>query len=430
MKKSLPLVSKYNKEDTVVIVSPFPINRVGKYEHITGVSLYTQRLLQGFKNQLNYDNRKVIVLSEVLNDIEMYEVEDVLIYRCWRRGSRHVFNDIFKGVSVFSKAKRVFFHFEFNMYGETLITSLFPLLLLRLNLVQKNTTLLLHQVVNDLGGLSGHLNLKEKSLKTHILNIGLKIFYKLVLQLSTKVIVHDEILKDRLKKLSNKPVFVIPHGLENNANVCELLEARKNLGLSHRDFVVLCFGFVSWYKGSDWIVDKFLEFYKRTGQTGVKLILAGGKSANLKKKKHYDEYYKKVMEKAGLSENIITTGFVSEDQVHFYFCASDVVLLPYRTQMSASGPFSQALSYDRPFLLSKPLAGALETHDIKERIRELGIDKESILFDLKGMDVFSKITALLENKKLKTSLSDLSSRVKEDREWGVLSKRFLYFIDS
>jgi glycosyltransferase involved in cell wall biosynthesis len=290
---------------------------------------------------------------------------------------------------------------------------------------------LLHQVVENLSELSQHINLKEGSIKLRLLQLFLRNFYIFVLLTANKVVVHDEILKQRLIRMRKREVHVIPHGQGEYKDVCAIINARQHLNIPKNDFVILCFGFVTWYKGTDWIVKKFLEFYKLNPElTNVRLILAGGESANLRDKPHYQRFYADVVANAKKSPYILHTGFVSDQDVPYYFCASDVAVLPYRTQMSASGPLAIALSFNRPFLLSESIKGLLETFDIKDEMAKLQLKSDDILFNMNNNSLFEKIYNLVSNKGELELLSRLSSAIREKRDWKVTSSMFIEVIDA
>ena len=427
--------NKYNKSDSVMVVSNYPtFDAKGVMGNINGVSTYTYNLISKLKDDVEMEDRKIIILADKVDaskDI-CYEENGVLIVRCWRKDDPLVFRKLVEMTRVFNKVNKILIHFEFNMYGDMLTTLLFPGFLYCLKKKGKNTTVLLHQVVRDLSELSGHLNVNSKSVKMMFLNFGIRNFYRMVLNFADKIIVHDNIFKDRLSDVSVKsPVFVIPHGMADNADYCEVVDPRGRLGLKKKDFLVLVFGFLTWYKGSDWIAKQFASYFKKTGDTSIKLILAGGESVNLKDRDFYKKYYSRLLKSIEGCKNIIHTGFVPDSLIRDYYCAADVVVFPYRTHMSASGPLSLCLSYDRPFLISENLSSVLETSDIKEITRKLGIQNEDIVFNLnRSGDLFDKISKLLESKRRRNLMSNLSENIKNEREWGRISRRFISIIDA
>jgi glycosyltransferase involved in cell wall biosynthesis len=421
------IIEEFNKEGNFIVVTPYPVIKDGKMYNVTGVATYSYHLTPHLSAHLKKIGKKLIILCDKKDNNKEIVEDNILILPIWERGSRGIYSQIKQGLKIFNKVSNVLIHFEFNMYGEALITGRFPLLLLRIR--KKNITLLLHQVAKDLTSLQGHLGIDNK-VKLKILDFLHHWFYYFLLKFSDKIIVHDQILKERLLKISKKIVFVVPHGLGEYQNNCALIDARDYLGIKKNCFVILCFGFLTWYKGSDWIVDKIIEFNKKYGKTNIELIMAGGPSANLKDMDFYKKYYDGLMEKVKPHNNIKITGFVPDEEVHYYYCSADVVVLPYRTQMSASGPFAVAMSFDRPFLLSKNLSGVLETYDIKKAMSEIGFEHDDLLFNMKGEDFFNKLSLLQEDKKTLKKMALLSGKIAQARQWENISEKFVTIIDA
>jgi len=371
-------LNKYNKPESIIIVSNYPtFDNSGSMKNINGVSKYTYNLVSKLGKEMETNERKIIILADLPSNLTPHSYEDngILIVRCWKKDDRFVFKNILSVIRKFNEVDKVFIHFEFNLYGDMLTTLLFPSFLRSLRIRNKNVSLLLHQVVKDLEDLSGHLGIKSNSLRIKVLNTGIRLFYWLILGLANKIIVHDLVFKERLSEIRIKnPVFIIPHGMIDNSESCEVIDPRSKIGLRKKDFVILVFGFLTWYKGSDWIAKQFTNYYKKTGDDSIKLVLAGGRSANLKDRKFYQKYYFNLLSTIENYPNIIHTGFVPDENVQDFYCAADVVIFPYRTHMSASGPFSLALSYDRPFLISSNVSSILDTSDIKSIMASVGIE--------------------------------------------------------
>ncbi|MFZ2664087.1 MAG: glycosyltransferase [Patescibacteria group bacterium] len=428
-------LNKYNKSENIIIISNYPtFDKNDSMGNINGVSKYTYNLVSELGREMEATGGKIVILADLVSNSKpcSYEEDGILIVRCWRKDDRFVFKNIVSVVNKFKKINKIFVHFEFNLYGNMLTTLLFPNFIRNLRVRHKSISLLLHQVVKDLGELSGHLGLENNSLKIKILNKGIKSFYWTLLGSANKIIVHDLIFKDRLCEIRTKnPIFVIPHGMIDNSDYCEITDPRSKIGLRKKDFVILVFGFLTWYKGSDWIAKQFVNYYKKTGDDSIKLILAGGRSANLKDREFYQKYYFNLLNTIENYPNIIHTGFIPDEDVQDFYCASDVVVFPYRTHMSASGPFSLALSYDRPFLMSSEVSSVLDTPDIKLIMTDIGIEKNELIFSLnKPGDMFDKIGKLIESRKRRDLMSNLSEKVKEEREWGKTASKFLSIINA
>lgn len=433
MKKNAALVKEFNKKDSIIIIGNYPTFSEGKMGNITGISTYTFNLLENLKDRLILQDRKLIILADIVDDEKklLYKENGVLIDRCWKKNTFGVFNQLYRAIKNYNNVSKILIHFEYNTYGSGLITGFFPFFLQKLHRNRKNVTLLVHQVVDSLQSLGGHLGLAPKSLKSKILDFLMNTFLWLLLGSVSKTVVHDSIFGERLNKIRRTPIYVVPHGMVDNSSKCDVEDFRKQLGLNKKDFIVLVFGFLTWYKGSDWIVDKFKSYYDKTHDKSIKLVLAGGKSHNLKGQKFYEDYYSNLTKDLENYPNILHTGFVPNEQIHEYFCVSDVVIFPYRTHMSASGPLSFALSFDRPFLLSDSLSSVLHTMDIKESVRSIGINYEDLVFKMgTSSSLFEKISNLISDKKLLNSLSLLSREIKDKRVWSRTAEKFLFLIDA
>lgn len=235
-----------------------------------------------------------------------------------------------------------------------------------------------------------------------------------MLLLSSKVVVFDEVLKTGLSAYGNKnKITVIPHGVENFS--CKPLtkgEAKQRLKIPTDDFVILAFGFIAWYKGTDWLIN---EFKKMNPDNKIKLIVAGGPNPNHLGKKYYKDYLDKIKTDCK-KYNILLTGFVKEEDIPLYFQACDVAVLPYRTLMSASGPLSIALSFKKAFLVSDKLGGIFETGDIKQQLNSQSFDKNNLIFNF-DESFMEKVEYLEKNSDVIKKLEEFSGELAKLRAW-------------
>lgn len=396
------LIQKFNKPDTLVVISSYP-DRSGEPAKQNAVACYAENLMKTYKK------RNVVILAENKSELasgivsnkktkyEMYEQENLLIVRCWKPGSPMLFMQVADALRNFSKSKNVLIQFEFNMLGSVVLTSALPLFVACLRLIGKKVTLMQHQVVSDLSVLSGHLNIKRGSLKGKILNAGLRAFYKSLGIFSNSIIVHEELLKEKLSSWVNKEkIYVVSHGLSIEDLGGEPKESvRKNLGLDNRDFVLLTFGYIAWYKGVDWLIKKVVEINKDYPERRIKLVIAGGPSATLQSKKHYRDYLAKVQKEIQDNADCVkATGYVPDEDVYKYFKAADMAILPYRAMMSASGPLSFALKFGVPYMISEVLAPSFRNEDVEVAKINSDFDLNKIVFSLKGDDFKKKIVPI------------------------------------
>lgn len=406
------IIKKFNKSDTLVVISSYP-EKNSEPAKLNAVACYARNLL------LRYKLRKVVVLSEITGEGKAYRKGNILVIPCWRPADPLLFVRILQVLIKFNSVRDVLIQFEFNMLGSFVHSSLTPFFALILRLIGKKVTVMQHQVVNDLTELSGHLNVKRNTLKAVILNSGLRCFYILLGLSVNAVIVHEQLLKDRLSKwMSREKVFVISHGMEVDNSDVSKTKIRQELFLEKNDFVLLIFGYIAWYKGVDWLIRKVVEINKAHPEKNIKLIVAGGPSATLQSKAHYRKYLAKVNEMIAENGNcVVATGFIPEDKVYKYFKVADLAILPYRAMISASGPLSFALRFNKPFMVSVTLKESYRNPDFAKTIEGLGIDTKTMTFSLKGSDFEKKLFSIMENKNIFSNLKELSSNLRLLRSW-------------
>jgi glycosyltransferase involved in cell wall biosynthesis len=143
---------------------------------------------------------------------------------------------------------------------------------------------------------------------------------------------------DRVKtrKLLYHPVY------DHFGEKIEMQKAREHLGLSYHDKVILFFGLVRNYKGLDILLEAVAKMPQREH---IKVLVAG-------------EFYEdkalclSIIRMHGLEHNVIIRDeFIPEDEVKYYFCASNIVAQPYRTA-TQSGVTQIAYHFETPMLVT------------------------------------------------------------------------------
>jgi glycosyltransferase involved in cell wall biosynthesis len=165
------------------------------------------------------------------------------------------------------------------------------------------------------------------------------------------IIVHSLYIKSKLLrnfKVSEEKVFIIPHG---NFDIylpsvrMTKNEARKILGLSGEDKVVLFFGYIREYKGVDLLLDAFAIAAKHDPQ--LKLVIAG-----MPYNEALKERYEQQIRGLAAGERLLTKfGFVPSANVQDYFESCDLVVLPYKN-IDHSGIIHLAYSFCKPVVVS------------------------------------------------------------------------------
>jgi D-inositol-3-phosphate glycosyltransferase len=140
------------------------------------------------------------------------------------------------------------------------------------------------------------------------------------------------------------PVKLSPHPLFDNYGLpVGRAEALKNLNLDENYSYLLFFGFIRAYKGLDLLIDAFSD--SRLRNRKLKLIVAGEFYED-------DKPYRALIKKYNLeSEIILFDHFIKDTEVPFFFCASDLVIQPYRTA-TQSGVTQIAFYFEKPMLVT------------------------------------------------------------------------------
>lgn len=420
----------------LIVVSSYP--RVGtlRGRDTVGVADYTKQTLISLPKHLN-----ILVLAEKLKDEPIISTENnIQIIRCWQRNHPLSLLSIFFHI-IKSPRNKILFEFEMAMLGNPWMNLFFVKLLLLLKIFQKNVTVVLHQVVLDFNEISGHIGQKKNSQINTLLNLFAKIFYRLVILFSYKIIIFEQFLKDRLDK-NNSKITVIPHGVEMTDNKSETINfsarnerdpqsgspkvvSTAKIKLSN-NFTITIFGYLAWYKGTDWIVDAFASYFDHHPKSKLKLIVAGGPNPNHLDKPYYQEYLSKLNSTTSKHpQNIQITGFVDEKDIEKYYKQSDLIILPYRVGMSSSGPLSIAFTYHKPFFVSDKIAPILNTSDISHIFQKHSLSPKIVSFSLDSKDLVQKIIRLKNNPKLQQEFTLISREISSARSWNNISQQYL-----
>lgn len=152
-----------------------------------------------------------------------------------------------------------------------------------------------------------------------------------------------DVLKD-LKQFTDKPSVFSPHPVyDNYGNAIGREEACKKLGLNPNDKYILFFGFIRKYKGLDLLLDAMKD--ERIKQAGIKLIVAGEFYGD------GDSYLQQIQQN-GIGDSVkLFTEFIPNDEIKYYFSATDLVVQPYRTA-TQSGITQVAYHFEKPMVVT------------------------------------------------------------------------------
>jgi glycosyltransferase involved in cell wall biosynthesis len=164
-----------------------------------------------------------------------------------------------------------------------------------------------------------------------------------------RLIVHYEDGKRQLSDdwgVSMDRIDVIPHGIMPLYNPPGMSDARKKLNLPSDRRILLFFGGIRPNKGLD-ILLRALRFV-RMSNPQVLLVIAGFIPRGMS-----FEPYSSTIERLDLLPNVRTfVEFIAEEDVDYFFAASDLVVLPYLKFEAQSGVLLRAYAHKKPVVVS------------------------------------------------------------------------------
>jgi len=428
----------------LIVVTSYPPQGQTHGQGTVGVASYAKNTLLSlsFHRPL-----KILVLAEILpNHPNNYDEGNIHVTRCWRRNSLTSYFSILHQINH-HPCPNVLLEFEMAMLGNPLLNIPTPLFLALLRLTGHRVTTVLHQVVLNFGEISGHIGQSKNSPLNPILSFLAKIFYLLITAFSTQIIVFEQFLKNRLNS-KNPKIVIIPHGVETDTQteassffrpqdprgLAEGHEDEKkylrgksnNLSSQKKPFTITVFGFLAWYKGTDWIVKTVANYLHHHPRSNIKLVIAGGPNPNHLDKPYYQKYLSEIQSNVSkYPQNISISGFVSESDIQKFYRESDLIVLPYRVGMSSSGPLSIAFTYHKPFLVSSKISPILLTDDIMTSLRSLKLNPLSLVFSLTPKSFFHRLLSLKNHPQKLDKIALLSQQIESSRNWSNIGLQYL-----
>lgn len=418
MKKALK--SKYNEENSLIVIAGYPKKGERYSRNVCAVSSFTKNSLLALQKE--NPNRKIVVLTMALGGKEIYEENGMLVVRCFERNNPLSYLSLINYVRTFNKVKQILVEFEFSTFGDTLSTLMFAPVIIAIKSLGRDITLVMHQVLLNLKKLSGHVGIASKNPKLNFMNVGLSIFYRFLTFPAKNIVVLEEEFKKRLSKFANpQKISVIPHGVDKQLNSSST-SLRAKYGFKKDDFVILYFGYLTWYKGVDFLIDSFKNVRKLNNRN-IKILIAGGPSFTQREKPHYKRFVSQVLELTKNQKHIKITGFVKEKEFAKIFETADLAVLPYRTFMSSSGPLSLALTFKKPFILSENLKNLTESEDFSKALELSGLKENQIFFKLSKSSLVSAIENAMDKTRTK-KLEKFSLELSHMRNFATLSEKY------
>jgi D-inositol-3-phosphate glycosyltransferase len=143
---------------------------------------------------------------------------------------------------------------------------------------------------------------------------------------------------------TKKPRIFSPHPIYDNfGSGIDKISAIKLLNLDPSFHYILFFGFIRDYKGLDILLEALSD--QRIRKLKIRLIVAG---------EFYTEsnvYFEIIRERAIEDLVILSNDFIPDSEVFKYFCASDLVVQPYKSA-TQSGVTQIAYHFNKPMVIT------------------------------------------------------------------------------
>lgn len=350
-------VKQFNQPDTHLVISHWP-TKTGNFD---GIATYTKDTVEKLAA---YSQDKFVVLAEG-QEFALEKVnKNILVVRAFDEKHLRLYPRILSWLNHFDLIKEVTIHSEFCASGGPSLRLLMVPFLGLIKLAGRKITFYAHNVVTDFVNFAPHFGKQKDDRMIKFWAFGYKAYLAMTSLFVDKFVVLEEVIRKRLQPLVGKKEIVVhPHWIASVSQKISKKQARRALGLEPSKKVVVSFGFVTYYKGADFLADfaKWTHQNKQLEQT--QFVLAGGQAYSLQDKDYYREYYASIEKTAAYLPNLILTGFLKEEDVALWLSAADLVVFPYRNLMGGSGALQQALVHGKPVMLSKEMAGGMGIKD-------------------------------------------------------------------
>jgi glycosyltransferase involved in cell wall biosynthesis len=187
---------------------------------------------------------------------------------------------------------------------------------------------------------------KRDNTDTWINRATLKAVYKI----SHRLIVHTNQSKADLMfdfSVHEAKIAIIRHGMNNKVSVKGQTskQSRAKLGINDSDKIILFFGNIDYYKGTDLLLES-IGFLEDSLIEEIRVVLAG----NAKSRDFYNQIEEKIINQ-GIQEKVIKHNhYIADEDVETYFMAADCIVLPYR-DIYQSGVIFMAYAFGLPVIV-------------------------------------------------------------------------------
>lgn len=332
------------------------------------------------------------------------------VRQVWKYGSWRFPFQILKNLAK-DRPDVIHVHFEYNTFGLPEMTILLPLLLLLARIVTCNVLVTIHNVVP----YKNETFIREvapKSFKSQItlVKLVLVFIHVMISSLVSAVIVHAKWLKEYLVshyKFEFSKIYVIPHGVDDRIQKVNQTQLEFWREKTEGKKIILCFGSITPRRGIEYLIEAFKVVVEK--HRDYVLVIAGLSNP------YYQDYahsIKLLIERLGITKNVLMTGFINLESIHALHELADIVILSYTFSTAASGSLSFAIQHSKPVIASNIGTLREELRDTVDALLVPPKDTQSLVH---------AIESLIRNAVLRATLSmNLGSKIKE-RSWKMVA---------
>ncbi len=312
------------------------------------VASYTKNLITSFT-----DNETVMsIFCDIDSEPETYLEDGVNIIRGRTFWIKSFFKIVSHLLKYWSNYTTVHVQHELHLFGSLFVGYL--ILFLPIIFFKKTWVITSHHAIdyNDID--ANFIKNHGQFLPVFVVKFAFKVLYFLY-WLRDSIIVHEYVHKERLYSqygLRKDLIQVIHHWVENKKRIPTIL-AKEKLWLESYEKIIFYMGYVTWYKDLSVLIKGYSQWVKYNPDS-ILIIWAGPEKKSLNNQE-YLAYYNSLQDLAKElipKRNYKWLWFVASEDIPAYYSASDVLVVPYRYTLSASGPMAIAISYWLPFLAS------------------------------------------------------------------------------
>jgi len=337
-----------------IVIYPAAGQQDSAHQYLSALAAYSKSLLGNLSQAAQQQH---VVLTNLKAGRPAVHYDGALrVDECWRKGSFLFWWQILRALRAYPNLAVVHVQHEFNQFGSFFTIPFIPIMIGVIRFIlRKKTAITFHEVIPPDRLNQAFLTKSGIPVPAFLARALLVNYYRFVAASASVIFVQDEIFADALHAMRiRRPLRILRIGTDQDVPLLERAAARRALGYTDADHVLLFFGTVDWRKG----LDLLLEVFQRMQNPQLRLIIAGGQPVRIRTTREYQAWHAALLQRAtALAPRVAWHGFIAHDQLAQLMAATDLVVLPYVVPQRVSAVLNTAASYEKPCIASQYLAG-------------------------------------------------------------------------